>query len=300
MSVSALARRLGVAPSTLRTWDRRYGIGPSVHAQGSHRRYTPRDVFRLECMQRALAAGANPAEAAKHAINTVATHSSESGHEVDECTFDDNSVNAAQMTTNGEGGAPMSATAVRSLIADALAESGVVGMWTNVGIPVMAGAYGEPAARTFGEDVTGLLSTLLVDAPVGAGRRTLVVSVAGPDRDAELVSGYHSIECRALAAALATGGVNTRLVTALDRRALSSVVALEGPELVVLWVADTRAEPAAVIRALRRRHRGLTFVVGGPGISGQFLPRSARTFGTLEEAVSTVVELAHRSNGPPR
>nr|WP_271214406.1 MerR family transcriptional regulator [Rhodococcus wratislaviensis] len=40
-----------MAPSTLRTWDRRYGIGPSVHVQGSHRRYTPRDVARLECMQ---------------------------------------------------------------------------------------------------------------------------------------------------------------------------------------------------------------------------------------------------------
>ncbi|MEY3734595.1 MAG: hypothetical protein RL347_1954, partial [Actinomycetota bacterium] len=29
LTVAAVARRLGVAPATLRTWDRRYGLGPS-------------------------------------------------------------------------------------------------------------------------------------------------------------------------------------------------------------------------------------------------------------------------------
>jgi transposase-like protein len=31
LQVAAAARRVGVAPSTLRTWDRRYGIGPTDH-----------------------------------------------------------------------------------------------------------------------------------------------------------------------------------------------------------------------------------------------------------------------------
>ncbi|MGI9196332.1 MAG: MerR family transcriptional regulator, partial [Candidatus Nanopelagicales bacterium] len=38
LTVAAVARRLGVAPATLRTWDRRYGVGPTEHAAGSHRR----------------------------------------------------------------------------------------------------------------------------------------------------------------------------------------------------------------------------------------------------------------------
>ena len=42
LTVAAVARRLGVAPSTLRTWDRRYDLGPSAHTAGSHRRYGPR------------------------------------------------------------------------------------------------------------------------------------------------------------------------------------------------------------------------------------------------------------------
>ena len=40
LSVAAVARKLGIAPATLRTWDRRYGIGPANHVPGRHRRYS--------------------------------------------------------------------------------------------------------------------------------------------------------------------------------------------------------------------------------------------------------------------
>ncbi|MES9609103.1 MerR family transcriptional regulator, partial [Actinomadura sp. NPDC000929] len=58
LGVGAVARRLGLAAATLRTWDRRYGIGPSGRSPGGHRRYTPADVARLEAMQRLILAGA--------------------------------------------------------------------------------------------------------------------------------------------------------------------------------------------------------------------------------------------------
>src|SRR5213079_2320845 len=51
LTVAAVARRLGVAPSTLRTWDRRYDLGPSGHTAGSHRRYSPEDLDRLVVMR---------------------------------------------------------------------------------------------------------------------------------------------------------------------------------------------------------------------------------------------------------
>ena len=65
LTVAAVARRLGVAPSTLRTWDRRYGLGPSAHAAGTHRRYTPEDLHRLTIMRRMTLEGVPPAEAAQ-------------------------------------------------------------------------------------------------------------------------------------------------------------------------------------------------------------------------------------------
>lgn len=71
LPVAAVARRLGVAPSTLRTWDRRYGLGPSGHTDGRHRRYGPADVGRLELMQRALLRGASTAEAARFALQRL-------------------------------------------------------------------------------------------------------------------------------------------------------------------------------------------------------------------------------------
>ena len=68
LTVAAVARRLGVAPSTLRTWDRRYQLGPSAHTAGSHRRYSPTDVARLVVMRRLTLDGVPPAEAAQIAL----------------------------------------------------------------------------------------------------------------------------------------------------------------------------------------------------------------------------------------
>jgi DNA-binding transcriptional MerR regulator len=67
LTTGALARRLGVSPTTLRSWDRRYGIGPAVRADGRHRRWAPRDVAVLETMCRLTSAGVPPAEAARAA-----------------------------------------------------------------------------------------------------------------------------------------------------------------------------------------------------------------------------------------
>src|SRR6185437_10555364 len=66
-SAGAVARRLGVAVTTLRTWHQRYGLGPSLHEPGQHRRYTEQDIERLERMQRLIAAGVAPGEAARWA-----------------------------------------------------------------------------------------------------------------------------------------------------------------------------------------------------------------------------------------
>jgi transposase-like protein len=68
LSVAVVARRLGIAPSTLRTWDRRYGLGPSSHRAGSHRRYTTDDLERLDVMRRLMREGLQPAEAARIAL----------------------------------------------------------------------------------------------------------------------------------------------------------------------------------------------------------------------------------------
>jgi transposase-like protein len=59
LTVAAVARRIGVAPATLRTWDRRYDLGPSEHREGEHRRYCPADLAKLTIMRRLIVAEAN-------------------------------------------------------------------------------------------------------------------------------------------------------------------------------------------------------------------------------------------------
>ena len=63
-TVSGAARRLGIPAGTLRTWERRHGIGPSARSPGGHRRYTSSDLARLRAMRALVETGIPPAEAA--------------------------------------------------------------------------------------------------------------------------------------------------------------------------------------------------------------------------------------------
>ncbi|MEU5219853.1 MerR family transcriptional regulator [Streptomyces sp. NPDC020807] len=64
ITTGAVARRLGVSPTTVRSWEKRYGIGPALREGGRHRRWAPGDVAMLEEMCRLTATGVPPAEAA--------------------------------------------------------------------------------------------------------------------------------------------------------------------------------------------------------------------------------------------
>jgi DNA-binding transcriptional MerR regulator len=68
--VSEAARQLGVSTSTLRSWELRYGLTPSVRSTGAHRRYSPADIHRLQAMQRLVSQGVPTAEAARTVGNT--------------------------------------------------------------------------------------------------------------------------------------------------------------------------------------------------------------------------------------
>ena len=68
-----MARRLGVAPATLRDWERRYGIGPGGRTAGGHRRYRPDDIARIEYMRRLVLDGVPPGEAARAALAAAPT-----------------------------------------------------------------------------------------------------------------------------------------------------------------------------------------------------------------------------------
>jgi DNA-binding transcriptional MerR regulator len=63
LNIAALARRTGVAPDTLRKWEQRYGILRPERTTGGQRRYTERDVARVEWLRARLAEGYRIGEA---------------------------------------------------------------------------------------------------------------------------------------------------------------------------------------------------------------------------------------------
>ena len=160
LTVAAVARRLGVAPATLRTWDRRYGLGPSAHSAGAHRRYSSLDVARLDLMRRLVNAGAPPGEAARAALAAdVASPGSHADLDHLAATVDADLDPLLDEMDGPHGGGdvialPTAAPAVRGLaraamsldsiacgqiVRDSLDRRGVVWTWDNLLIPVLVG-----------------------------------------------------------------------------------------------------------------------------------------------------------------
>jgi DNA-binding transcriptional MerR regulator len=64
LNIAALAQRTGVAPDTLRKWEQRYKILQPSRTAGGQRRYSERDVERVEWLRERLEEGYRIGEAA--------------------------------------------------------------------------------------------------------------------------------------------------------------------------------------------------------------------------------------------
>ena len=60
---------LGIPTATLRSWNQRYGVGPSDHRPGSHRLYSENDIAIVKRMHELIAQGASPRSAARAATD---------------------------------------------------------------------------------------------------------------------------------------------------------------------------------------------------------------------------------------
>ena len=77
MNIQAVAKRTGVPAATLRKWEQRYGVLTPARTAGSHRRYSERDLLRVEWLKARLAEGYRIGEAARllGTVNGGAPHS---------------------------------------------------------------------------------------------------------------------------------------------------------------------------------------------------------------------------------
>ncbi|MFE9744901.1 MerR family transcriptional regulator [Saccharothrix saharensis] len=300
LSVAAVARRLGVAPATLRTWDRRYGLGPSDHTTGRHRKYAPLDVARLELMQRALLRGASSAEAAKYALASpvrtppTAVPASLTGGELDgggPAGGRGLKLQAANRRARvvARAALAMDSAAVQSLLADAIEADGVITTWDEVVRPVMAAISARWEHSGAGVEVVHLVEECALAALV---RATPVVTSPRNHRPVLLAcmpDERHNLPLYPLAAVLALRGVGVRqLGAALPADALAAAVRRTAPAAVVLWAQLPRYADPGVVTALPRTRQQVRVFAGGPGWERGVVPQPAERITTLPTAADAI------------
>ncbi|MEU3844290.1 MerR family transcriptional regulator [Streptomyces sp. NPDC028635] len=273
VTTGALARRLGVSPTTLRSWDRRYGLGPALHAQGRHRRWAPRDIAMVEEMCRLTAAGAPPAEAARVARQRFAGEDSPAPADAARSSKAPPAPEGAPppappparpaARAGGAGsGLPLGdvrqecrglaraavrldAPELERRLAESVGQHGLAVAWEEVMMPTLraVGRKWESSGDRYVE-VEHLLSwhisSTLRSAP-------LLLPRAAPRTGAPPVvlactpGEQHSLALEALTAALGERGVPTRMLgAAVPAEALLACVRRTGAAAIVLW-SQTRS-----------------------------------------------------------
>ncbi|MEW2391965.1 MerR family transcriptional regulator [Streptomyces venezuelae] len=301
LTTGTVARRLGVAPTTLRSWERRYGIGPADREQGRHRRWSPTDVGRVEEMCRLTALGVPPAEAARAALHEAKAEIPRPRRGGDSGAL---SLGNVRQECRGLARAAvrLDAPAVETQLATTVGEYGYTTGWEEVMAPALH-AIGRKWASS-GEryvEVEHLLSwhvsSALRRAPGAAPKDPAAPTPAGPVLLTCVPGEQHTLPLEALVAVLGERHVPTRMFgAALPAEALYEAVRRTGPSAVVLWAHSRNTADRALVRLITEAEWGMrgarthpAVLVAGPGWSP-----GAGTYGPGVERLTGLRTAANR------
>jgi DNA-binding transcriptional MerR regulator len=282
-AIAEVARRVGVTTSTLRAWERRYGLAPSGRTIGGHRRYTGVDIAALQRLQQLISTGVPTATAAALARQPPATESRVDGHRP--------LARARRELADAVWRLdPLRATATAETVINRF---GTVAGWQEVFAPVLRTLGADWADTGLGverEHVgTSAVHTVLT-RQWGRHRlratRTRVLGAAVPDE-------RHTLPLHALAAALAERDVGMFVLEPLPSPALRSAVREMAPGAVVLWALGERTGDPALLTELLPLAPAVC--AAGPGWPGRFPVGTAALVRDLPTAVDTVADLALRA-----
>jgi MerR family transcriptional regulator, light-induced transcriptional regulator len=306
LTVAAVARRLGVAPATLRTWDRRYDLGPSEHQAGSHRRYTAADLARLEHMRKLVIAGVPPADAARDAraldldpadlapvtslfpstaldSSEVDNHNRQAGGQV--VAMPTGSAAARGLTRAAQA---LDGASCSAIISESLERRGVVWTWDHLVLPVLIGigrrweltGKGIEVEHTISEAVTNVFSARVraLVAPINAR----AVILAGSDEE------FHSLPLWVTAAALAERRIAVRMLgSRLPSESLIHAARRTGPAAIFLWSQIPGSAHAGELACLPKSRPTPAVFIGGPGWVGPIPPGIVQVY-DLTETVTRI------------
>jgi DNA-binding transcriptional MerR regulator len=273
-----------VATSTLRTWNRRYGIGPAEHEAGRHRRYNASDVARLEAMCALVVGGLAPASAAQLVRGG-------GGYTSDGLLEEERGPSQADARAAVRGLLSavlrLDADIVQRTVERRIATVGVVDTWVALCVPTLA-ELGRRTETGFCIEAEHLFSWALTAAlhrVTGPVRRThsrgVLLSCAPGER--------HTLALDALRAVLAERGVLVRVLGAdLPTAALCDATSRTRPVAVALWAQTERTARVGVLAQVQTRGSAAVIALG-PGWARRRMPRGVLTADTLPTAVLTIL-----------
>nr|WP_255446587.1 MerR family transcriptional regulator [Verrucosispora sp. SN26_14.1] len=283
MPAGALARRLGVAPTTLRSWHQRYGLGPSGHHPGQHRRYMPQDVAVLTVMAQLTARGLSAAEAALQARRQATLQP------VENPAGDHHTQAAARGIARAAR--RLDVLALRETLTAAVAAQGVVHTWHTLAGPafilISRARYSEARRALTRRVLARCLSEVFATVPrprAGSPVRVLLVAI-DERRD--------GVALDAVAAALAEDRIaSVHLGAGLRPAALADVVGRSRPTVVVVWSHDRHCRGPEVLRTLADVSGWRpTVVIAGKGWSPPSTP-AVGVVGPCRDLADTVATVA--------
>lgn len=311
LSVGAVAAMLGVAPGTLRSWGRRYGLVPAGRSVGGHRRYTESDTRTLVRMQALVNAGETPSRAAS-IVRSDPDRGWRSGAElalVRTAASPERGHRSPRRQGTGPPGGPggrvlavpgasaqvrglaraagkLDTQAVATIIEHHLRTTGVIPTWDDLLRPVLV-AVGAAWARTGGGiDVEHVLSEAIMDALRAHRARQLPPRASGPVLLAGSAEEMHVLPLYVIGAALAEHGLPTVLLGArVPTAALASAARRTRASAVFVWRGRTSVDKTD-LRELPPLRPRLRVVVGGPGWQDVPLPADIHRAHSLADATA--------------
>ena len=264
LTVAAVARRIGVAPATLRTWDRRYGLGPSRHTSGSHRRYSELDVSRLTLMRKLISTGVAPADAALTAIalKEKSGVSKEVRRKVTKAIDSPDILIATLM----RAASALDSALVEEIVLTQIKKFGVATCWRDLISPLLI-QIGENWEKSNSDiEVEHTLSEVLqrtlrvsqepLSKPINT--RPVLLACTGEE--------LHTLPLHALAAALSEQNIEVHFLGARTPiSALSAVVKRSAPPAVFLWATMASNGDHKIVSALPKIRPTPRILLGGPG-----------------------------------
>lgn len=264
-SVGMVSDRLGISASTLRTWERRYGLGPTLRTSGGHRRYSALDIDRVDLMRRLLARGVTAQEAAKVAKRLVGDQVSTPEVEPDEQPAPDHRRLADRFV---EAAQAFDARALHQVAGAALDTLGAVDAWDDVFVPAFVEIGERWADGRLGVEGEHLASSSVLSAMRAHSRRQTLPDL---DRSASVIvasaeDDQHKLPVVALEAALCEHGISSvELGSRLPASALETILTTVRPRVLFLWASMTRPPRDPVTAVLDRLAADTLVVLAGPG-----------------------------------